>query len=73
MTIKQNHRRNQMRNVPSEARRPNSVVATFENNLSTFLLSCDATFEDLARRLGQLAEQHQGEPIAVKVKLGSRR
>jgi hypothetical protein len=64
---------NQMQNVPSEARRPNSVVAAFENSLSTFLLSCDATFEDLARRLGQLAEQHQGEPIAVKVKLGSRR
>jgi hypothetical protein len=62
-----------MQNTPSEARRPNSVMAMFENGLSTFLLSCDATFEDLSRRLGQLAEQRQGEPIAVKVKLGSRR
>ena len=62
-----------MQNVPSEARWPNSVMATFENGLSTFLMSCDATFEDLARRFGQLAEPHQGEPIAVKVKLGSRR
>ena len=62
-----------MQNIPSEALRPNSVRATFENGLSTFLLSCDATFEDLACRLGQLTELHQGEPIAVKVKLGSRR
>jgi hypothetical protein len=39
----------------------------------TFLLSCDATFEDLAGRLGQLAERHHGRPIAINVKLGSRR
>jgi len=57
----------------SETRRPNSVMATFEDGLSTFLLSGDATFEDLADRMGQLAEAHRGKPIAINVKLGSRR
>ena len=33
----------------------------------------DATFADLAGRLGQLAERHRGRPIAINVKLGSRR
>ena len=62
-----------MQDIPSEARRPNSVMAMFEDGLSSFLLSCDATFEDLAGRLGQLAERHHGKPIAINVKLGSRR
>jgi hypothetical protein len=62
-----------MQDVPSEARPLNSVMAMFEDGLSTFLLSCDATFEDLAGHLGQLAERHHGKPIAIKVKLGSRR
>jgi len=62
-----------MQDIPSEALRPNSVMAMFEDGLSTFLLSCDATFEDLAGRLGQLAERHHGKPIAINVKLGSRR
>ncbi len=57
----------------SETRRPNSVMATFEDGLSTFLMSHDATFEDLADRLGRLAEAHQGKPIAINVKRGSRR
>jgi hypothetical protein len=57
----------------SEARQPNSVIAMFDDGLSTFLLSCDATFEDLAGRLGQLAERHHGTPLAINVKLGSRR
>ena len=62
-----------MQVTSSEARRPNSVMAMFEDGLSSFLLSCDATFEDLAGRLGQLAERHHGKPIAINVKLGSRR
>jgi hypothetical protein len=57
----------------SETPRPNSVMAMFEDGVSTFLLSCDATFEDLAGHLGQLAERHHGKPIAINVKLGSRR
>ena len=57
----------------SETCRPNSVMATFEDGLSTFLMSSDATFADLAGRLGQLAEAHHGKPIAINVRLGSRR
>ena len=56
----------------SKVRRANSVKAMFENGLSTFLLSYDATLEELASHLGDLAEQHQERPIAVIVKLGSR-
>ncbi len=62
-----------MQVTSSEARQPNSVMAMFEDGLSTFLLSCDATFEDLAGHLGQLADRHHGKPIAINVKLGSRR
>ena len=57
----------------TETPRPNSVTAAFEDGLSTFLLSCDATFEGLADRLGQIAERHHGKPIAINVRLGSRR
>ena len=57
----------------SEARQPNSVIAMFDGGLSTFFLSCDATFQDLAGHLGQLAERHHGKPIAINVKMGSHR
>ena len=60
-----------MQTIPSKARRPNSVRATFEDGMSTFMLSCDATFEELAGLLGRLTEQHRGRPIAFDVKLGS--
>jgi hypothetical protein len=39
--------------------------------MSIFMLSCDATFEELASRLGHLAEQHRGRPLAFDVTLGS--
>ena len=57
----------------SKLARRNAVMAIFEDGLSTFRLSCDATFADLADRLGHLAERHQGRPTAINVKLGSRR
>ena len=62
-----------MQATHSEAQQSNSVIAMFDDGLSTFLLSCDATFEDLAARLGHLAERHHGQPLAINVKLGSRR
>lgn len=60
-----------MQNLPVEGRRPNSVSATFEGGMSTFLLAYDATFADLAERLGNLAQGHHGRPIAIDVRLGS--
>jgi len=62
-----------MQATHSETRRPNSIMAAFEDGLSTFRMSGDATFEDLAGRLGELAERHHGKPITINVKLGSRR
>lgn len=62
-----------MQDTPSDAPRPNSVMAMFEDGLSTFLLSCDATFEELAGRLDHVAERHHGKPIAIKLELGSGR
>ena len=59
-----------MQTIASEVRRPNSVRAIFEDGMSTALLSCDATFEELAGLLGRLTEQHRGRPIAFDVKLG---
>jgi hypothetical protein len=60
-----------MQNMSTDARRQNSVRAMFEDGMSSFALSCDATFEELAGRLGRLAERHQGRAIAFDVKLGS--
>ena len=62
-----------MQDIPSDAPPPNSVMAMFEDGLSTFLLSCDATFEELAGRLDHVAERHDGRPIAIKLELGSGR
>jgi hypothetical protein len=59
-----------MQVTSSETPRPNSVMAMFDDGLSTFLLSCDATFGELAGRLDHLTERHRGKPIAINVKLG---
>ena len=60
-----------MQITSSKSARPNSVMAMFDDGLSTFLLSRDATFEELAGRLDHLAERHRGRPIAINVKLGA--
>ena len=60
-----------MQNMSTESPRQNSVRALFEDGMSSFLLSCDATFAELAEQLGRLAERHQGQPIAFDVKLGA--
>jgi len=60
-----------MQNISKEARRQNAVRAVFEDGMSSFLLSCDATFAELAEQLGHLAERRQGPAIAFNVKLCS--
>lgn len=60
-----------MQTIPSNVRRQNSVRAIFEDGMSTALLSCDATFEELAGLLGRLTERHRGNPIAFDLRLGS--
>jgi hypothetical protein len=60
-----------MKDIPSKARRLNSIRAIFEDGTSNFLLPSDATLEELAVRLAHLTEQHQSKPIGLRVKLAS--
>ena len=59
-----------MQNNLTERGQSNTVKVMFEGGISGFMLSCDATFEEPASRLGRLAHRHQGKPIAFDVKLG---
>jgi hypothetical protein len=70
-SLQSNPPENIMQTIPSEARRQHTVRATFEDGMSTFRLSCDATLEELAGHLGHLAEQHQCRPISFDLKLAS--
>jgi hypothetical protein len=58
-----------MQNGFLNTRQSNSIRATFEDGTSTFLMSHNATFEDLAERLGHLSDLHQGRALAFDVTL----
>ena len=45
------------------------VRVAFEDGALSFMLSKDATFEDLADRLDRLGEPRYGRPISIEVKL----
>jgi hypothetical protein len=47
------------------------VTVAFADGPLSFLLSKDATFEDLADRLQHLGERHRGKPITIDVKLAA--
>jgi hypothetical protein len=51
--------------------RPSRVRVAFADGELSFMLSKDATFEDLADRLSNLDERHQGKPVAIEVKLAA--
>jgi hypothetical protein len=51
--------------------RPSRVRVAFADGELSFMLSKDATFEDLADRLRNLDERHQGKPVAIEVKLAA--
>ena len=51
--------------------RPSLVRVAFADGALSFMLSKDATFEDLADRLRDLDERHHGKPVAIKVKLAA--
>ena len=57
-----------MLTIHDEAR-PSRVTVAFEDGALSFMLSKDATFEDLADRLDRLGERHHGKPVAIEVKL----
>ena len=52
--------------------RPSRVTVAFEDSALSFMLSKDATFEDLADRLDRLERQHS-KPIAIEVKFAAER
>jgi hypothetical protein len=45
--------------------RPSRVTVAFEDGALSFMLSKDATFEDLADRLAPLGEWHHGKPVSI--------
>ena len=60
-----------MQDIHHDESRPNRVRVAFEEGALSFMLSKDATFEDLADRLDRLGELHCGKPIAIEVKFAA--
>ena len=60
-----------MLNIHPDGSRPSRVTVAFEEGALSFMLSKDATFEDLADRLDRLGERHHGKPVAIEVKLAA--
>ena len=54
-----------------DSRRPSRVTVAFEDGALSFMLSKDATFEDLADRLDRLGERHHGKTVTIEVKLAA--
>jgi hypothetical protein len=51
--------------------RPSRVTVAFEDSALSFMLSKDATFEDLADRLDRLGARQHSKPIAIEVKFAA--
>ena len=60
-----------MLNIHNDGSSPRRVTVTFADGALSFMLSEDATFEDLADRLDRLGERHPGKPVAIEVKLAA--
>ena len=45
----------------------------FDDSVASFRLCANATFEDVARKWGELTPQHHGNPIAIDVTLAGSR
>jgi len=60
-----------MLNIHHDESRPSRVTVAFEDGALSFMLSKDATFEDLADQLGRLGARHHGKPVAIEVKLAA--
>jgi hypothetical protein len=44
----------------------------FDDAVVSLNVAANATFEDIAKMLGELAPLHQGNPVAISVTMGSR-
>jgi hypothetical protein len=51
------------------AQKPNRVTAIFQDARLSFDLAREATFAQLAERLGTLGEAHGGLPLSVDVRV----
>jgi hypothetical protein len=60
-----------MLNIHNDGSSPNRVTVTFADGALSFMLSEDATFEDLTDRLDRLGEWRHGKPVAIEVKLAA--
>ena len=60
-----------MLNIHHDESRPSRVTVAFEDGALSFMLSKDATFEDLADRLDRLCKRRHGKPVAIAVKLAA--
>ena len=60
-----------MLNIHHDESRPSRVTVAFEDGVLSFMLSKDATFEDLADQLGRLGVRHHGKPVTIEVKLAA--
>jgi hypothetical protein len=53
------------------SRSQSRVTVAFEHGALSFMMSKDATFEDLADRLDRLGKRRHGKPAAIAVKLAA--
>jgi hypothetical protein len=60
-----------MLNIHHDEARPSRVTVSFEHGAISFMMSKDATFEDLADRLDRLGKRRHGKPVAIAVKLAA--
>jgi hypothetical protein len=60
-----------MLNIHHDDSPPSCVTVAFEHGALSFMMSKDATFEDLADRLDRLGKQRHGKPVAIAVKLAA--
>jgi hypothetical protein len=68
---KQYFGRTAMLNMHLDEWRSSRVTVAFEDGALSFMLSKDATFEDLADCLDRLGDRHHGKPVAIEVKLAA--
>jgi hypothetical protein len=60
-----------MLNIHHDESQPSRVTVAFEHGAISFMMSKDATFEDLADRLDRLGKWRHGKPVAIAVKLAA--
>ena len=60
-----------MLNTQHDESRPSRVTVAFEHGAISFMMSKDATFEDLAHRLERPGKRRHGKPVAIAVKLAA--